>query len=78
MIPSLNITSTIRRIYNEGSLTNSEDEVASGIKTVADEVRSPMEELPCLLRFDWSKPINEESGRGKGLGRSENKRPDTS
>ncbi|GFX34048.1 hypothetical protein TNCV_912491 [Trichonephila clavipes] len=45
--------------------------------TVADEVRSPMEELPCLLRFDWSKPIDAESGRGKELGRSENKRPDT-
>ncbi|GFX63714.1 hypothetical protein TNCV_215141 [Trichonephila clavipes] len=46
-------------------------------KTVADEVRSPMEELPCLLRFDWLKPIDAESGRGKELGRSENKRPET-
>ncbi|GFY09367.1 hypothetical protein TNCV_1941771 [Trichonephila clavipes] len=40
-------------------------------------IRSPMEELPCLLRFDWSKPIDAESGRGNGLGRSENKRPET-
>ncbi|GFS82226.1 hypothetical protein TNCV_250611 [Trichonephila clavipes] len=44
---------------------------------VADEVRSPKEELPCLLRFDWPKPIVTESGRGKGLRRSENKRPET-
>ncbi|GFX38882.1 hypothetical protein TNCV_4753581 [Trichonephila clavipes] len=37
--------------------------------------RSPLTdgEMPCLLRFDWSKPIDAESGRGKGLGRSENK-----
>ncbi|GFU03562.1 hypothetical protein TNCV_2257651 [Trichonephila clavipes] len=39
-------------------------------RVVADEVRSPMEELPCLLRFDWSKPIESESGRGKELDRS--------
>ncbi|GFT61712.1 hypothetical protein TNCV_499641 [Trichonephila clavipes] len=32
---------------------------------------------PCLLRFDWPRPIDSESGRGKGLGRSENKRPET-
>ncbi|GFV47121.1 hypothetical protein TNCV_198161 [Trichonephila clavipes] len=31
--------------------------------------------MPCLLRSDWSRPINAESGRGKGLGRSE-KKPD--
>ncbi|GFT27600.1 uncharacterized protein TNCV_3569821 [Trichonephila clavipes] len=30
-----------------------------------------MEELPCLLRFDWSKPIDAESVRGKELGRSQ-------
>ncbi|GFT06606.1 hypothetical protein TNCV_2855381 [Trichonephila clavipes] len=41
--------------------------------------RSPLtdEKMPCLLRFDWSRPIIAESGRGKGLGRSENKRPET-
>ncbi|GFS90360.1 hypothetical protein TNCV_4096131 [Trichonephila clavipes] len=42
---------------------------------LADEARSPKEELPCLLRFDWPKPIVAEGGRGKGLGRSKNKRP---
>ncbi|GFW38205.1 hypothetical protein TNCV_3839331 [Trichonephila clavipes] len=46
-------------------------------KTVADGVSSPKEELPCLLRFDWPKPIDAESGRGNGLGRSKNKRPET-
>ncbi|GFX83026.1 hypothetical protein TNCV_5001741 [Trichonephila clavipes] len=35
------------------------------------------EELPCLLRFDWPKPIDAESGHGNGLGRFENKRPET-
>ncbi|GFY29611.1 HTH_48 domain-containing protein [Trichonephila clavipes] len=44
---------------------------------LADEVRSLVEELPCLLRVDWSRPIDAESGRGKELGRSENKRPET-
>ncbi|GFW71098.1 hypothetical protein TNCV_91411 [Trichonephila clavipes] len=44
---------------------------------VADGVRSPKKELPCLLRFDWPKPIDAESGRGNGLSRSENKRPET-
>ncbi|GFW53879.1 hypothetical protein TNCV_2446711 [Trichonephila clavipes] len=41
--------------------------------------RSPLTDgkMPCLLRSDWSRPINAESGRGKGLGRSENKRPET-
>ncbi|GFV93639.1 hypothetical protein TNCV_127381, partial [Trichonephila clavipes] len=34
-------------------------------KTVADEVRSLMKELPCKLQYDWSRPINAESGRGK-------------
>ncbi|GFT54039.1 hypothetical protein TNCV_153971 [Trichonephila clavipes] len=29
--------------------------------------------VPCLLRYDWSRPIIAESGRGKGLGRSENR-----
>ncbi|GFV65725.1 DNA replication factor Cdt1 [Trichonephila clavipes] len=40
--------------------------------------RSPLTDgkMPCLLRYDWSKPIDAESGRGKGLGRSENKRPE--
>ncbi|GFY19569.1 hypothetical protein TNCV_4647411 [Trichonephila clavipes] len=42
-------------------------------KTVADEVRSLMKEMPCLLRYDWSRPIIAESGRGRGLGRSEKK-----
>ncbi|GFU96926.1 hypothetical protein TNCV_483661 [Trichonephila clavipes] len=55
----------------------SENSSVSNVKTVADEVRSLMEELPCLLRFDWSRPIDAESGRGKELGRSENKRPET-
>ncbi|GFW62801.1 hypothetical protein TNCV_1312171, partial [Trichonephila clavipes] len=44
-------------------------------KTVADEVRSLMKELPCKLQYDWSSPINAESGRGNRLGRSGNKRP---
>ncbi|GFX38573.1 hypothetical protein TNCV_3206411 [Trichonephila clavipes] len=44
---------------------------------VVDGVRSPKEELPCLLRFDWPKPIDAESGRGNGLSPSENKRPET-
>ncbi|GFW95137.1 uncharacterized protein TNCV_1497761 [Trichonephila clavipes] len=44
---------------------------------LADAVRSRKEEMPSLLRFDWSKPIDAESGRGNGLGRSENKRPET-
>ncbi|GFU40101.1 hypothetical protein TNCV_3767661 [Trichonephila clavipes] len=41
--------------------------------------RSPLTDgkMPCLLRCDWSKPINAESGRGKRLGRFENKRPET-
>ncbi|GFW56821.1 hypothetical protein TNCV_160511 [Trichonephila clavipes] len=41
--------------------------------------RSPLTDgkMPCLLRYDWSRPIIAESGRGKGLGRSENKRPET-
>ncbi|GFT57703.1 hypothetical protein TNCV_1851431 [Trichonephila clavipes] len=41
--------------------------------------RSPLTDgkMPCLLRSDWSRPISAESGRGKGLGRSENKRPET-
>ncbi|GFV52557.1 hypothetical protein TNCV_3010251, partial [Trichonephila clavipes] len=41
--------------------------------------RSPLTDgkMPCLLRYNWSRPINAESGRGKGLGRSENKRPET-
>ncbi|GFW99707.1 hypothetical protein TNCV_3419381 [Trichonephila clavipes] len=34
-----------------------------------------MKEKPCLLRYDWSRRIDAESGRRKGLGRSENKRP---
>ncbi|GFW41374.1 hypothetical protein TNCV_1003641 [Trichonephila clavipes] len=38
--------------------------------------RSPLTD-GCLLRFDWSRPIDAESGRGKELGRSENKRPET-
>ncbi|GFW27007.1 hypothetical protein TNCV_1378451 [Trichonephila clavipes] len=46
-------------------------------KTVADEVRSLMKELPCKLQYDWSRPINAESGRGNRLGRSGNKRPGT-
>ncbi|GFW26805.1 transposon Tf2-6 polyprotein [Trichonephila clavipes] len=29
-------------------------------KTVADEVRSLMKELPCKLQYDWSRPINAE------------------
>ncbi|GFT20712.1 hypothetical protein TNCV_3047691 [Trichonephila clavipes] len=41
-----------------------------------DEVRSPKEGMPCLLRFDWSKPIDAKGGRGNGLDRSENKRPE--
>ncbi|GFW59317.1 hypothetical protein TNCV_2910621 [Trichonephila clavipes] len=34
--------------------------------------RSPllMKELPCKLQYDWSRPINAESGRGNRLGRS--------
>ncbi|GFT21919.1 hypothetical protein TNCV_1524871 [Trichonephila clavipes] len=46
-------------------------------KTVADEVRSLKKELPCKLQYDWSRPINAESGRGNRLGRSGNKRPGT-
>ncbi|GFU54841.1 transposable element Tc1 transposase [Trichonephila clavipes] len=46
-------------------------------KTVADEVRSLMKEMPCKLHYDWSRPINAESGRGNRLGRSGNKRPGT-
>ncbi|GFT66553.1 hypothetical protein TNCV_705601 [Trichonephila clavipes] len=30
-------------------------------KTVADEVRSLMKELPCKLQYDWSRPINAET-----------------
>ncbi|GFT55218.1 hypothetical protein TNCV_3814031 [Trichonephila clavipes] len=45
------------------------------VETVADEVRSLMRELPCKLQYDWSRPINAESGRGNRLGRSGNKRP---
>ncbi|GFT89490.1 hypothetical protein TNCV_4387551 [Trichonephila clavipes] len=36
-------------------------------KTVADGVRSLKRELPCLLRFHWSKPIDAESGCGNGF-----------
>ncbi|GFV93391.1 hypothetical protein TNCV_4540021, partial [Trichonephila clavipes] len=42
--------------------------------------RSPLtdeKELPCKLQYDWSRPINAESGRGNRLGRSGNKRPGT-
>ncbi|GFX79143.1 putative RNA-directed DNA polymerase from transposon X-element [Trichonephila clavipes] len=35
------------------------------LKNSGGRSRSPKEELPCLLRFDWSKPIVAESGRGK-------------
>ncbi|GFS68427.1 RNA-directed DNA polymerase from mobile element jockey [Trichonephila clavipes] len=40
-------------------------------------IRSLMKELPCKLQYDWSRPINAESGRGNRLGRSGNKRPGT-
>ncbi|GFV07289.1 hypothetical protein TNCV_1312871 [Trichonephila clavipes] len=35
------------------------------LKTVADEIRLLMKNVPCLLRYDWSRPIIAESGRGK-------------
>ncbi|GFT98920.1 DUF1758 domain-containing protein [Trichonephila clavipes] len=46
----------------------------AGKKTVADEVRSLMKKLPCKLQYDWSRPINAESGRGNRLGRSGNQK----
>ncbi|GFV24339.1 MULE domain-containing protein [Trichonephila clavipes] len=54
------------------------EQTYNGQNISAEGLRPPlMEELPCLRRFDWSRPINAESGRGKELGRSENKRPET-
>ncbi|GFY28912.1 hypothetical protein TNCV_4720431 [Trichonephila clavipes] len=41
--------------------------------------RSPLtdERIALKLQYDWSRPINAESGRGNRLGRSGNKRPGT-
>ncbi|GFX68319.1 hypothetical protein TNCV_2816941 [Trichonephila clavipes] len=38
--------------------------------------RSPLtdEKIPCLLRYDWSRPIIAESGRGKGFGEKKSPR----
>ncbi|GFT80785.1 hypothetical protein TNCV_2714291 [Trichonephila clavipes] len=69
--------------HKRNNYVQNENSIRNGQRTIllknggGDEVRSPKEEMPCLLRFDWSKPIDAESGRGNGLGRSENKRPET-
>ncbi|GFS59780.1 hypothetical protein TNCV_332341 [Trichonephila clavipes] len=86
-VPETGRTSSSELIKNRAELNESDIRVnnrnkrwAGQIlleKTVADEVRSLMKELPCKLQYDWSRPINAESGRGNRLGRSGNKRPGT-
>ncbi|GFW68891.1 hypothetical protein TNCV_2917901 [Trichonephila clavipes] len=51
---------------------------SSELMNLEPKFRSLMKEMPCMLHYDWSRPIIAESGRGNGLGRSGNKRPETS
>ncbi|GFS49811.1 hypothetical protein TNCV_4344711 [Trichonephila clavipes] len=77
-VPETGRTSSSELIKNRAELNESDIRVnkrnkrwAGQIlleKTVADEVRSLMKELPCKLQYDWSRPINAESGRGKQIG----------